>query len=123
MFWPFKRKRRRREEPRPDFSSVDSLEKAMQLSDEGTLEPLQLVPLEFGGTDVPINVVYVPVGVVKIKQQIDEKMIGDLIAKGAVSQYEVKPDYNGTSVVPTALTVRAWNPGEFSTRIRIWGDA
>jgi hypothetical protein len=120
MFWPFKRKKRRREEPRADFSSVDSIEKARQLCDEGMLEQIQLVPSDYGGVDIPMNMLYVPVGVGKFKQQVDEKMVGDLIEKGAVSEYAVDPEYAGTSVVPIALTVRAWNPGEFSTRIDIW---
>lgn len=120
MFWPFKRKKRRREESSPDFSFVDSIEKAIQLCEEGQLEKIQLVPPEFGGVDIPMNMLYVPVGVGKFKQQVDKKMVGDLIEKGAVSEYAVDPEYAEGSVVPTSLTVRAWNPGEFSTRIKIW---
>lgn len=120
MFWPFKRKKRRREDPRPDFSFVDSVEKAMELCEEGKLEQIQLVPPEFGGVDIPMNMLYVPAGVGKVKQQVDKNMVSDLIEKGAVSEYAVDPEYAGASVVPTSLTVRAWNPGEFSTRIDIW---
>jgi hypothetical protein len=123
MFWPFKRKRRRVVEERPDFSSVDSAEKAEQLCGEGTLEQMLLVPIEFGGVDVPVNYVYVPVGVADIKRQIDENMIRDMVKKGTVKQYGAAPEYAETSVVPIAVTVRGWDPGEFKTRIRIWGNA
>jgi hypothetical protein len=47
----------------PDFSEVDSQAKAEALFRQGDLEKLFLMPLEFGGQDIPVNVLYVPVGV------------------------------------------------------------
>ena len=54
----------------PDFSHVNSQAKAEALFRQGELEKLFLMPLEFGGEDNPLNVLYVPLGVAAIKQGI-----------------------------------------------------
>ena len=50
----------------PDFSAIDSREKAEELFRRGELEMLFLMPLEFGGIDDPRNVVFVPVGIAAV---------------------------------------------------------
>ena len=107
----------------PDFSAVDSLAKARQLYEDGTLEKLFLMPLEFGGQDIPPNVLYVPLGITDIKQGIDLNVIGKLAEDGTITQYSAEPEYEGNSFIPIALRIRAWDPGEFSTEIYIWGQA
>jgi hypothetical protein len=55
MFNFFKKKKANPEGP--DFSNIDSLAKAESLFQGGTLEKLFMMPLAFGGEDVPPNIV------------------------------------------------------------------
>jgi hypothetical protein len=121
MFGFFKKKPARPEGP--DFSDIDSQAKAEALYRRGDLEKLLLMPEEFGGQDVPENVLYVPIGVADVKAGIDSNVIRPLIEAGKVSQYTVEPEYQGDSFIPIALKIRAWDPGDFTTTISIWGDA
>jgi len=107
----------------PDFSQIDSPEKAEALVASGDLEKLYLLPLEFGGEDVDLNTIYVPVGVGDVKQSTDFGVIVPLIQSGDVTQYSAEPAYQGKSCIPIRLTIRAWDPKEFETTINIWGDA
>jgi hypothetical protein len=107
----------------PDFSHVDSQEKAEQLARRGELARLHLVPPEFGGTDDPRNIVYVPPFVVELKQQTDANVIAPLVREGRVRSYAATPQYEGTSFVPVSIEIRASDPGEFETSLRIWGPA
>jgi len=107
----------------PDYSTIDSKAKAEELFRKGDLEEMYLFPLEFGGEDNELNVLYVPIGVADIKSGIDNKVIGALAAEGKITQYKVEPEYQGKSVIPIALKITAWDPGQFSTTINIWGDA
>ncbi|WP_020467828.1 hypothetical protein [Zavarzinella formosa] len=107
----------------PDFSAVDSQAKAMELYERGDLEKLFLMPLEFGGTDNPLNTLYVPVGVADIKAGIDNNVIGPLAAGGKITKYTASPEYQGKSFIPIAIQIVASDPGEFSTTINIWGEA
>ena len=109
--------------PGPDFSDVDSMEKAKKLVADGKLDKLYLLPIEFGGKDIPANTLYIPVGLAKVKAHIDINIIGNLVKSGAVTQYSAEPEYSGHSVIPTRIRIRAWNPRKFKTRIDIWGDA
>jgi hypothetical protein len=109
--------------PGPDFSHVDSLEKAAAMFRKGKLEKLYLIPLEFGGPDSENNVVYVPLGLNEVKRGIDVNVIGPLVKKEKVTQYRAEPEYQGESFVPIAINITAWDPGEFTTTINIWGEA
>jgi hypothetical protein len=120
MFGWFKGK----EQPKgPDFSGIDSREKAEQLFRRGDLEKLLLMPLEFGGDDNPLNTLYVPVGIAAIKSRIDNNTIGPLASEGKVTQYKAIPEYQGNSFIPIAVKIEASNPGQFSATINIWGEA
>jgi hypothetical protein len=107
----------------PDFSAIDSQAKAEELFRRGDLEKLLLMPEAFGGSDNPLNTLYVPLGVGAIKSGIDENVIAPLAAEGTVTQYQAKPEYQGKSFIPIAITIVASNPGSFSTTINIWGEA
>jgi hypothetical protein len=107
----------------PDFSGIDSQEKAEELFRRGDLEKLHLTPLEFGGEDIPVNTLYVPVGLAAVKAGIDNNIIGPLIAQGKITNYTATPEYQGNSFIPIAIEVVASDPGEFKTTINIWGDA
>jgi hypothetical protein len=107
----------------PDFSAIDSRDKAVALFERGDLEKLFLMPLEFGGMDNPLNTVYVPVGLAAVKAGIDNNVIGPLAAEGRITQYKAMPEYQGRSVIPIAIKIVASDPGEFTTTINIWGEA
>ena len=107
----------------PDFSTVDTRKKAEDLFRKGALEKLLLLPTEFGGVEVPENVVYVPVGIAAIKTRIDGKIIGPLVAEGKVTRYVASPEYQGASFIPIAIKIQASDPASFSTVINIWGEA
>ena len=93
----------------PDFSKIDSQAKAEELFRRGELEKLFLMPLEFGGQDIPVNTLYVPVGVADLKAGIDNNVIGPLAAEGKITKYTATPEYQGKSFIPIA--------------INIWGEA
>jgi len=121
MFGWFKKKSRKPNGP--DFSEIDSRAKAEELFRRGQLEKLLLMPLEFGGEDIPVNTLYVPIGVADIKAGIDNNVIAPLAAEGKFTKYTATPEYQGKSFIPIAINIVASDPGEFSTTINIWGDA
>ena len=107
----------------PDFSAVDSREKAMAMVEAGTLETLWLMPPEYGGVDDPRNILYVPKGIAEVKRRTDLNIIAPLIQSGDVQYYEATPEYRGNSFVPMALDISATDPKKFRTQIAIWGEA
>jgi hypothetical protein len=109
--------------PGPDFSTVDSQAKAEEMFARGDLEKLFLLAPEFGGPDAAHNVLFVPVGLANIKAGVDMNILAPLIAEGKVSQYKATPKYQGDSFIPISIEIRAWNPGEFTMTINIWGEA
>jgi hypothetical protein len=105
-----------------DFSAVDSSAKAQALYKEGKLERLFLFPLEFGGQEVPQNILYVPLGIAAIKQQIDSA-IGDMVKEGLVTSYVAEPEYKGDSFVPSKIKIKTSHPGKpggVDRTINIW---
>ena len=107
----------------PDFSSVDSLQKPIELCKVGTLKKLLLMPAEFGGQDIPSNVVYVPEFVVEQKERIDANIVNELASTGKVTRYQASPVYEGKSFIPSAINVVASDPGSFTATVAIWGKA
>jgi hypothetical protein len=107
----------------PDFSALDSREKAEAAVREGKLEPLLLLPATFGGENVPQNVVYVPVGLAAAKASIDRGVIAAAVKAGNVRQYAASPEYQGKSFIPIRILIRAWDPGDLNVKLNIWGDA
>jgi hypothetical protein len=107
----------------PDFSAIDSNAKAEELFRRGELEKLFLMPLQFGGEDIPPNTLYVPVGIGAIKDRIDSNVIAPLVEEGVLTSYRAVPRYQGASFIPISIQIVASNPGEFTTTIDIWGDA
>jgi hypothetical protein len=121
MFGWFKKRFSR--PPGPDFSRIDSREKAEALFRQGELEMLYLLPPEFGGDDAPPNILFVPVGLGAVKAGIDQNVVAPLAAEGKLTRYTAMPEYQGSSVIPIAIRIEASDPGQFSTVINIWGDA
>jgi hypothetical protein len=81
------------------------------------------MPLKFGGQDIPVNTLYVPLGIADIKAEIDNNVIGPLVAEGKITKYTAKPEYQGKSFIPIAIEIIAPEPGQFSATIKIWGEA
>jgi hypothetical protein len=105
-----------------DYSGVDSLEKAQALYRQGKLERLFLFPLEFGGQEIPQNILYVPPGIAAIKKQIDGT-IAEMVNEGTVSKYSAEPEYKGDSFVPSKIkivTSHEQKAGGFNPTINIW---
>lgn len=108
--------------PGPDFSAVTTKTAARKLVQTGELVRIYLFPLELGGPKDPQNIVYVP----PFTAEARELLLGTLVRllqDGTIDQMEVKPDYRGTSIIPTAITMRAWHSvkkGSFGGTIQIW---
>jgi hypothetical protein len=102
---------------------VDSREKAEDLYRRGELTKLLLLPAEFGGQDIPINVVYVPGVAAELKRRIDANTIKPLAQKGQISRYKATPEYEGKSFIPSLIRISATDPGRFEGTVAIWGKA
>ncbi|MFI0472207.1 hypothetical protein ACGLWX_05715 [Halomonas sp. HMF6819] len=107
----------------PDYSGVDSREKAEALVQKGELQKLLLLPAEFGGEDVPPNVVYVPAFAVELKANTDQNIILPLAQEDTITRYNAAPEYEGKSFIPAAINIEASEPGSFTYRVAIWGKA
>jgi len=103
----------------PDYSNIDSKQKALDLFEKGELSKMYLMPLEFGGQDDPRNVLYVPEFAQTIKQRFD-KMIGELLMGGKNLTYSAQPEYKGKSFIPSKLVVVADGDAQFTEIINIW---
>ena len=101
------------------YSNITSLGQAVEAYHNDTLEKLYLFPLEFGGSNGPENILYVPKEVVVLKARYDA-MVMELLKKGLVSSYFVQPEYKGDSFVPNSLTIESTGESEFKETIHIW---
>ena len=77
----------------PDFSDINCKEKAEARLQSGELEKLLLLPADFGGTDDPRNIVYVPRGFVAAKRDIDANIVKPLIESEKITEYQATPEY------------------------------
>jgi hypothetical protein len=104
----------------PDFSSLNSRAKVEAAAASGELVPMLMMPVEFGGPPGGLNEVFVPAWVREQKQRIDLGTIMPLGEAGRITKYSANPSYKGDSFVPSAITIRAHDPGEFTATIEIW---
>ena len=103
----------------PDFSAIDSAEKAQAAYHRGELAMLYLFPLDLGGQENEMNRVYVPQAVVMLKDRFDN-LVGDLLDQGLVTGYSANPEYKGNSFIPSAIVMEAKGKGGITERIEIW---
>lgn len=106
----------------PDFRDVDSRQKLMALVEQGKLERVFLFPLEVGGEDVEVNVVYLPIGFREMKKKIDDTLLR-MAQDGLISDLKVLPEYKGKSFVPSRIVIKASHPdkpGRLDTTIEVW---
>lgn len=105
-----------------DYSGVDSREKALELVKEGKLYKILLFPAEFGGDDIPQNVVFVPAGIPEIKDKITGTLMR-FVQEGLIDNLQVNPEYKGNSFVPSKINIKTSHSdkaGEFNPIIEIW---
>lgn len=103
----------------PDFSDIDSLEKAIDLYEKGTLAKIYMMPLEFGGEDIPANTLYIPAFVQEFKAGFDS-MVEKLLTDGKRISLDANPEYKGRSFIPSTLTLEITGEAELTETIHIW---
>ncbi|QBA65592.1 hypothetical protein EQY75_05230 [Muriicola soli] len=103
----------------PDFSDIDSIEKAIDLYEKGELSKIYMMPLEFGGEDIPANTLYVPGFVQDFKEGFDGT-VEKLLLDGKIISFEAKPEYKGRSFIPSKLKLEVSGDAEFIESINIW---
>ncbi|MEY8022165.1 hypothetical protein AB8P51_15105 [Muriicola sp. SD30] len=103
----------------PDFSDIDSIEKAVALYEKGVLSKIYMMPLEFGGEDIPANTLYVPEFVHEFKEGFD-RMVEKLLEEGKRISLDANPEYKGRSFIPSKLKLEVSGDTEFSETINIW---
>lgn len=104
----------------PDFSEIDSREKAETAAKDGSLVSILMMPEVFGGVPVGPNVIFVPAWVAEQKERIDLGTVLPLAQEGKITRYEAQPAYKDDSFVPSSITIHAHTPGDFSVTIEIW---
>ena len=105
-----------------DFSRVETPEQVQQLAEAGRLVPIHLFPVEFGGPDMDVNVVYVTPEAASARTQIVAEIAAKVEA-GQLNQMQVNPSYSGKSLVPNEIAFEAWHTesGErFEPTIKVW---
>ena len=107
----------------PDYTAVDSREKALALVARGELVSMLLLPETFGGDGAVHNVIHVPPFAAELKASTDQNVILPLALDGKITGYRAEPEYAGKSVVPIAIRLVGSNPGSFTWDIAIWGEA
>ena len=115
----FKKKANGSQQPKPDFSEIDSLKKAMELYSGKILSMIYLMPLEFGGTEAQINTLFVPEFVVVLKARFDATIL-DLLTQGKNLSYKAYPEYKGTSFIPSRILIKVSGDANFEEIIAIW---
>ncbi len=107
----------------PDFSVVDSPDKASLLEGEGVLERMYLMPLAFGGSERQDNWVWVPRGIAALKDETDA-MVADLARQGEITGYSADLEYrkSSPSIIPRKVVIRGRKNGveRFTQTINIW---
>ncbi|HEY8895777.1 MAG TPA: hypothetical protein VIM79_13220 [Niastella sp.] len=103
----------------PDYSHLDSNEKAQQACANKELVKLHLMPLDWGGQDVALNIIYVPEFVVEQKAVIDA-MIEDFLTAGLSINYSCQPEYKGKSFIPASLVISYSGDKQDTQTIEIW---
>ena len=119
MFNWFKKKKDDGANSVRDFSAINSHQKAIDLYDKGELVKIHLMPLEFGGEDIAMNVLYAPEFVATFKGRFD-KMIEQLLIEGKRLKYSAEPEYKGESFIPSKLHITVSGDSNFQETITIW---
>ncbi|MBN3495447.1 hypothetical protein [Vibrio neptunius] len=109
-------------EPTPDFSEVDTREKALELVQQGELFEVLLLPTELGGKNEPRNIVFVPEDISAAHEQNTQNVLS-LIKDKLINRLEVQPVYKKNSFVPSQVKMIGRHSVEkrrFITVLNIW---
>ncbi len=77
------------------------------------------MPLDWGGEDIALNIIYVPGFVLEQKAAIDG-MIEEFLIAGLTINYSCSPEYKGQSFVPGRLVISYSGDRESTHTIEIW---
>ena len=104
-----------------NFEEIDSIAKAKEEYKKGHLEILYLISPMFGVAEDESNILYVPIGINKIKEEYDN-IIADLLEQNKVQSYRCDPEYKGSSFIPCKITITSGKDGQdvFKETINIW---
>lgn len=102
-----------------DYSTVDSDEKVQKLFAKKELVKLYLTPLEFGGPDLRINILFVPAFANNQKIGFDAK-IEKLLQDGLKLGYSANPKYKGSSIIPSQILLNVKGDKTINETINIW---
>lgn len=105
----------------PDFSYIDSMNKAREEYEKGNLERIYLIAPKFGGSENEDNTVYVPLGIKQVKEGYDNT-IAHLIKIGYKMSYNCKLEYKNGSVIPSKIYMITKKNGEeeITNTTNIW---
>jgi hypothetical protein len=103
----------------PDYSHIDSNEKAQQLYAKKELVKLHLMPLDWGGQDIAMNIIYVPEFALEQKSVIDG-MIEEFLVAGLNIHYSCSPEYKGNSFIPSRVVINYSGDRQNTHTIEIW---
>lgn len=103
------------------FEEIDTYEKAKEECKKGNLERMHMMSPIFGGSDEDFNILYVPVGINRIKEGYDN-ILADLVAQGKAQSFKCTPEYRGKSKVPCKITITSGKEGVevFKQTIEVW---
>ncbi len=103
------------------FEEIDSVDKAKEECKKGNLERMHMMSPIFGGSEEDFNILYVPIGINRIKEGYDN-ILADLVAQGKTATFKCTPEYKGKSVVPSRITITSGKDGKeiFKQTIEVW---
>nr|WP_292166409.1 hypothetical protein [Butyrivibrio sp.] len=115
LFDLFKKKRN------VSFAEIDSIKKAKEECRKGNLERMHIISPIFGGSDDDSNILYVPVGINRIKEGYDD-ILADLVKQGKAQSFDCSPEYKGNSAIPSKITITSGKDGVevFKQTINVW---
>ena len=102
-----------------DYSTIDSNEKAHNLFAKKELVKLYLMPLEFGGQDMAMNILFVPASANNKKISFDAK-IEKMLQEGVKLGYSASPEYKGSSFIPSQIIINVKGDKTITETIEIW---
>lgn len=102
-----------------DYSTIDSNEKAHNLFAKKELVKLFLIPLEFGGQDTAMNILFVPASANNKKINFDAK-IEKMLQEGVKLGYSANPEYKDSSFIPSQIVINVNGDKTITETIDIW---
>jgi hypothetical protein len=102
-----------------DYATIDSLAKAKELETSKQLVKHYLFPLELGGQENALNLVYITQVADNAKKIVDAKM-DKMLEDGEDIRYAAKPEYIGASFIPSKILVTVTGDKSMVEVIDIW---